>query len=318
MTGRICGTGFCVPEHVMDNEELSRMVETSDEWIRERTGIEKRHIITDETTVSMAAKAAEQALADAGISAEQVELILTATISSNVILPCAACEVQKEIGAANAACFDINAACCGFLTAYQTAQAYIAAGIYQTILIIGSESLSKLTDWTDRGTCILFGDGAGAAVLKVGEGESFRSILHSDGSRGEALTCSGRHWKSGEEDTGFMKMDGREVFQFAVKQVPEGIREVLELNHCKLEEIDYFVVHQANRRIIESVAKRLRTDVRKFPMNLQEYGNTSSASIPILLAELRRNGVLKKGHRILMAGFGAGLSWGAGIADWGI
>lgn len=318
MTGRICGTGFCVPEHVMDNEELSRMVETSDEWIRERTGIEKRHIITDETTVSMAAKAAEQALADAGISAEQVELILTATISSNVILPCAACEVQKEIGAANAACFDINAACCGFLTAYQTAQAYIAAGIYQTILIIGSESLSKLTDWTDRGTCILFGDGAGAAVLKVGEGESFRSILHSDGSRGEALTCSGRHWKSGEEDTGFMKMDGREVFQFAVKQVPEVIREVLELNHCKLEEIDYFVVHQANRRIIESVAKRLRTDVRKFPMNLQEYGNTSSASIPILLAELRRNGVLKKGHRILMAGFGAGLSWGAGIADWGI
>lgn len=318
MTGRICGTGFCVPEHVMDNEELSRMVETSDEWIRERTGIEKRHIITDETTVSMAAKAAEQALADAGISAEQVELILTATISSNVILPCAACEVQKEIGAANAACFDINAACCGFLTAYQTAQAYIAAGIYQTILIIGSESLSKLTDWTDRGTCILFGDGAGAAVLKAGEGESFRSILHSDGSRGEALTCSGRHWKSGEEDTGFMKMDGREVFQFAVKQVPEVIREVLELNHCKLEEIDYFVVHQANRRIIESVAKRLRTDVRKFPMNLQEYGNTSSASIPILLAELRRNGVLKKGHRILMAGFGAGLSWGAGIADWGI
>lgn len=318
MTGRICGTGFCVPEHVMDNEELSRMVETSDEWIRERTGIEKRHIITDETTVSMAAKAAEQALEDAGISAEQVELILTATISSNVILPCAACEVQKEIGAANAACFDINAACCGFLTAYQTAQAYIAAGIYQTILIIGSESLSKLTDWTDRGTCILFGDGAGAAVLKAGEGESFRSILHSDGSRGEALTCSGRHWKLGEEDTGFMKMDGREVFQFAVKQVPEVIREVLELNHCKLEEIDYFVVHQANRRIIESVAKRLRTDVRKFPMNLQEYGNTSSASIPILLAELRRNGVLKKGHRILMAGFGAGLSWGAGIADWGI
>ena len=142
MTGRICGTGFCVPEHVMDNEELSRMVETSDEWIRERTGIEKRHIITDETTVSMAAKAAEQALADAGISAEQVELILTATISSNVILPCAACEVQKEIGAANAACFDINAACCGFLTAYQTAQAYIAAGILQSILIIGSESLS--------------------------------------------------------------------------------------------------------------------------------------------------------------------------------
>lgn len=200
----------------------------------------------------------------------------------------------------------------------ETAQAYIEAGIYQTILIIGSESLSKLTDWKDRGTCILFGDGAGAAVLKAGEGEGFRSILHSDGGRGEALTCSGKHWKSGEDDTGFMKMDGREVFQFAVKRVPEVIREVLELNHCSLEEIDYFVVHQANRRIIESVARRLGTDVQKFPMNLQDYGNTSSASIPILLAELRRNGTLKKGDRILMAGFGAGLSWGAGIADWGI
>lgn len=318
MTGRICGTGFCVPHRVLNNEELSRMVETSDEWIRERTGIAKRRIITEETTVSMAAEAGRQALADAGIAAEQVELIMTATISSNVILPCAACEVQKEIGAVGAACFDINAACCGFLTAYQTAQAYIEAGIYRTILIIGSESLSKLTDWKDRGTCILFGDGAGAAVLKAGEGEGFRSILHSDGGRGEALTCSGKHWKSGEDDTGFMKMDGREVFQFAVKRVPEVIREVLELNHCNLEEIDYFVVHQANRRIIESVARRLGTDIGKFPMNLQEYGNTSSASIPILLAELRRNGTLKKGDRILMAGFGAGLSWGAGIADWGI
>lgn len=318
MTGRICGTGFCVPKRVVDNEELSRMVETSDEWIRERTGIAKRRIITEETTVSMATEAAKQALADAGISAEQVELILTATISSNVILPCAACEVQKEIGAVNAVCFDINAACCGFLTAYQTAQAYIAAGIYQTILIIGSESLSKLTDWTDRGTCILFGDGAGAAVLNAGEGERFQSILYSDGSRGEALSCSGKHWKSGEEDTGFMKMDGREVFQFAVKRVPEVIREVLEANRCKLEEIDYFIVHQANRRIIESVAKRLGADIGKFPMNLQEYGNTSSASIPILLAELRKNGTIKKGNRILLAGFGAGLSWGAGIAEWTI
>lgn len=316
MTGRICGTGFCVPERVMDNEELSRMVETSDEWIRERTGIERRHIITEETTVSMASAAAKRALSDAGISPGQVELIITATISSNVLLPCTACEVQKEIGAAEAACFDVNAACCGFLTAYQTAQAYIAAGIYRTILIIGSESLSTLTDWTDRGTCILFGDGAGAAVLTAGEGRNFHGVLHSDGSKGAALSCSGKHWKSGEDDTGFMKMDGREVFQFAVKRVPEVIREVLALNGCSLEDMDYFVVHQANRRIIESVAKRLGVDMGKFPMNLQEYGNTSSASIPILLDELRRNGTLQKGNRILLAGFGAGLSWGAGILDW--
>ncbi|MCI9074985.1 MAG: ketoacyl-ACP synthase III [Dorea sp.] len=316
MTGRICGTGFCVPEHVMDNEELSRMVDTSDEWIRERTGIERRRIITEETTVSMASMAAENALEDAGISPEQVDLIITASISSNVILPCTSCEVQKEIGAIRAACFDINAACCGFLTAYQTAQAYIVAGIYRTILVIGSESLSKLADWTDRGTCILFGDGAGAAVLTAGEGRSFRGVLHSDGSKGNALTCSGKFWKTDENDTGFMKMDGREVFQFAVKRVPEVIHEVLDLNDCELDDIDYFIVHQANRRIIESAARRLGVDAEKFPINLQEYGNTSSASIPILLDELRRNGMLRKGNRILLAGFGAGLSWGAGILDW--
>lgn len=315
MTGRICGTGSCVPVRILDNDELSSMVETSDEWIRERTGVVRRHIITGETTVSMAAEAARRALSDAGMEAEQVELIMTATISSNVILPCTACQVQREIGAVNAACFDINAACCGFLTAWQTAQAYIAAGIYRKILIIGSESLSKLTDWTDRGTCILFGDGAGAAALEAEEGKGFQTILHSDGRKGDALTCSGKHWQEEPEDKGFMKMDGREVFQFAVKRVPEVIRETLERNECKVEDIDYFIVHQANRRIIEAVAKRLKTDIEKFPMNLQEYGNTSSASIPILLDELRREGTLKKGHRILMAGFGAGLSWGAGILD---
>lgn len=318
MTGRICGTGSCVPARVLDNVELSGMVETSDEWIRERTGVIRRHIITDETTVSMAAEAARRALDDAGIDAGQVELIMTATISSNVILPCTACEVQKAIGAYSAACFDINAACCGFLTAYQTAQAYIEAGIYRTILVIGSESLSKLTDWTDRGTCILFGDGAGAAVLTADEGRGYQTVLHSDGSRGEALSCSGKHWQVDTQDTGYMKMDGREVFQFAVKKVPEVIREVLDKNELKLEQIDYFIVHQANRRIIESVSKRLGADIGKFPMNLQEYGNTSSASIPILLDELRRNGTLKKGSRVLIAGFGAGLSWGAGILDWTI
>lgn len=316
MTGRICGTGSCIPARVLDNQELSGMVETSDEWIRERTGVVKRHVVTDETTVSMAAEAARQALSDAGIEADQVELIMTATISSNVILPCTACEVQKLVGATKAACFDINAACCGFLTAYQTAQAYMEAGIYRTILIIGSESLSKLTDWTDRGTCILFGDGAGAAVITADEGRGYRTILHSDGSKGEALSCSGKHWLTDPEDTGYMKMNGREVFQFAVKRVPEVIREVLDKNDLTLEQIDYFIVHQANRRIIESVAKRLGVDIEKFPMNLQEYGNTSSASIPILLDELRRNGTLKQGNRILIAGFGAGLSWGAGILDW--
>lgn len=318
MTGRICGTGSYVPIRVMDNHELSGMVETSDEWIRERTGVARRRLVTGETTVSMAAEAAKRALENAGMEAGQVEMLIVATISSNVILPCTACEVQKEIGAVNAACFDLNAACCGFLTAYQTAQAYIAAGICSRILIVGSESLSKLTDWTDRGTCILFGDGAGAAVIAAGEGKDFRPVLHSDGGKGGALTCSGKNWRNGPQDQGLMQMDGREVFQFAVKRVPEVIREVLEANGCSLEEIDCFVVHQANRRIIEAVAKRLKTDIGRFPMNLQEYGNTSSASIPILLDELNRTGKLKKGDRIVLAGFGAGLSWGAGILDWSL
>lgn len=319
MTGNICGTGSYVPVRAMDNNEIAKLVETSDEWIRERTGVIKRHIIEEETTVSMAAEAGMKALKDAGISPGEVDLILVSTISSNVILPCAACEVQKTIGAVNATCFDLSAACTGFVFAYNTALAYIASGMYKTVLIIGSESLSNLTNWKDRGTCILFGDGAGAAVITEAEGVLYKAVTHSDGDKGEALTCNSRHGKNfrelQEEDT-YMKMDGQGVFKFAVKKVPEVMKEVLEANRMNIEEIDYFILHQANKRIVEAVAKRLGVGIEKFPMNLQEYGNTSSASIPILLDELRRDGKLKKGQKLLMAGFGAGLSWGASIISW--
>lgn len=319
MTGVICGTGSYVPTLILDNHRLSELVETSDEWIRERTGVIRRHIATEETTVSMAAEAGRRALKDAGMDAKEVEMILVSTISSNVILPCAACEVQKILGADHAVCFDLNAACSGFLFAYQTAQAYIAAGIYRKILVIGSESLSDITNWKDRSTCILFGDGAGAAVLKAAEGRTFLSIAHSDGNSAEALTCSSRHrkdWKDIPEEETYMQMDGRRVFQFAVKKVPEVITEILDANQVNAEEIDYFLLHQANRRIVESAAKRMGLGIEKFPMNLQEYGNTSSASIPILLDELRRNGTLKKGQKLVLAGFGAGLSWGASLLEW--
>lgn len=307
MIGKICGTGSYVPSEYLDNNDLSQMVDTSDEWIRERTGIVKRHIAKEETTVSMAAKAAKKALESAGVQPEEIDLLLVSTISSNVILPCTACEVQKEIHAVHATCFDLNAACTGFLFAYNTAQAYIANGMSKNALVIGAESLSNLVDWEDRGTCILFGDGAGAAVLKAESGEMYAAVTHSDGEKGDALTC----------DMGaFMKMDGQEVFKFAVRQVPAGISEVLQKNGLSVDDIDYFILHQANRRIVEAVAKRMKVEIEKFPMNLQEYGNTSSASIPLLLDELNRQGKLKKGQKLIFAGFGAGLSWGASILEW--
>ena len=307
MIGKICGTGAYVPPNVMDNNDLSKLVETSDEWIRERTGIVRRHIADGENTVSMAVKSAESALKNANISAEEIDFIIVSTISSNVILPCPACEVQKEIGAVNAVCFDLNAACSGFLFAYNTAQAYIASGIYRTGIVIGAECLSNLIDWKDRGTCILFGDGAGAVVVKAKEGTQPSIITHSDGEKGKALTC---------EQNDFIHMDGQEVFKFAVKQVPKCICELLEANGLKKEEIHYFILHQANRRIVEAVAKRLKIEIEKFPMNLQEYGNTSSASIPILLDEMNQKGLLRKGMKIVIAGFGAGLSWGASLIEW--
>ena len=243
MSGIICGTGSYVPPYSMDNNDIAKLVETSDEWIRERTGVVRRHVIQEETTVSMAARAGQSALENAGIKPEEVDLILVSTISSNVILPCAACEVQRELGAVNATCFDLNAACTGFLLGYNTAAAYLAAGVYQTALVIGSESLSNLTNWKDRSTCILFGDGAGAAVIQRGEGRHYLPVTHSNGAKGGALTCKSRHDHNGltrhqEVETladpeYFMQMDGQAVFKFAVRSVPQAVEEVLEANRVK-------------------------------------------------------------------------------------
>lgn len=307
MVGKIQGTGSYVPEKVVHNSDLAKTIDTSDEWIRERTGIERRHIIEEDTTVSMAAKAAERALENAGITAQEVDLILLSTVSSNVILPSTACEVQKLIGAVNAVCFDINAACSGFLFALNTAQAYIHAGMIKTALLIGAESLSNIVDWKDRGTAILFGDGAGAVVLSAEEGTIFPCVMHSDGVKGDALLCA--------PDT-YVQMDGQAVFKFAVRQVPACIEELLTACDKKPEDIDLFILHQANLRIVEGVAKRLGMDIERFPMNLMEYGNTSSASIPILLDELNREGKLKQEMKLVFAGFGAGLSWGAAYLEW--
>lgn len=320
MRGKICGTGAYVPENYYDNHDIAKLVDTSDEWIRERTGIVRRHIALEDTTVSMAIKAAKAALENGDVRAEELDLILVATITPNHITPGMACEVQKELGAVNAAGFDMSAACSGFVFAYNTAQAYITAGVCKTVLIIGSESLSNIVNWEDRGSCILFGDGAGAAVIRAEDGEIKPCVMHSDGEKGEVLACESRHqrdWQKKEEmKATFLSMDGKEVFKFAVKKVPEVITELLEKTEYTEEDIDWFILHQANQRIIESVAKRMKVDIEKFPMNISEYGNTSSASIPILLDEMNRSGKLKRGQKLVLAGFGAGLSWGATLVEW--
>lgn len=327
MTGIICGTGSYTPSYVMDNHDIAKLVDTSDEWIQERTGVVRRHVIKDETTVSMAVEAGKQALENGNVKAEELDLILVATISSDVLLPCTACEVQRELKAVNATCMDLGGtACTGFVLAYNTAEAYISSGVYKTALIIGSESLSVITDWSDRGTCILFGDGAGAAVMRSGGRNRYLPVTHSNGTKGSALTCSSRYQANGitkEFQTGemtdskyFIQMNGQAVFKFAIKRVPEVICEVLEKNKLDREDIALYILHQANRRIIETVAKRLGEPVEKFPMNMQEYGNTSSASIPILLDELNRKGILRRGQKLVLAGFGAGLTWGALVLEW--
>lgn len=316
---KIAGTGSFLPERVVDNFEIARMVDTSDEWIQTRTGIRTRHIATDETVAGMATEAAKRAVENAGITPEEIDLIIVSTVSAEQSLPCVACEVQKALGAKGAAALDVNSACSGFITGYQMAAGQIKAGLAKTALVIGSECLSNYVDWTDRGTCILFGDGAGAAILKADcapEDLRIPCVLHADGSKGDSLTCSLGHGKNKVPYDEYYHMDGRAIFKFAVKKVPEVIHEVLDLSGHTVEEIDYFILHQANKRIIDAIAKRLRQDESKFPMNIMDNGNISSACIPMLLDDMNRKGLLKPGMKLVLAGFGAGLTWGGFYLEW--
>ena len=309
------------------------MVETSDEWIRERTGIGERHVSVGETVVTLASEAARKALEQAGKRAEEIDLILVATCSPEQYLPCCACQVQADIGAVNALAFDVNAACSGFLFALNTADAYLQMGLAKNALIIGSEVLSKLVDWTDRGSCILFGDGAGAVVVeRCGTTEGILGrALHSDGTGGGVLQCGARELTTPYAGTSaaktdanpptdgrehYIQMDGQEVYRFATRRVPQCIEEALSDAGLTVPDIDLFVLHQANARIIDAVAKRLHADRDKFPTNLERVGNMSSASIPVLLDELHRQGKLHRGDRIVLAGFGAGLTIGACVMTW--
>lgn len=319
MSLKILGTGSALPEKTVTNVDLESIVDTNDAWIRERTGIEARHLSTGETVASLAAESCKRALQDAGKDAAEVDIIIVATCSPEMALPCMACQVQKEIGARKAVAFDLNSACSGFLFALQTVNAYFEAGIYKSALVVGSEVLSKIMNWEDRSTCILFGDGAGAVYVENSEEKAYFTA-HADGERGDVLSCDQRAlanpYHPAEPINPYVTMDGREIFAFACRQIPVCVKEVLDKSGMEVAEIDLFLMHQANKRIIEGIAKRLQADLSLFPTNLERVGNMSSASIPVLLDELNKAGRLQTGMKLVMAGFGAGLTYGACVLTW--
>lgn len=320
MSVKILGTGSFLPEKSVSNDDLSKVMDTSDEWISSRTGIRSRHISIEDTTSSMAVKAAKKALENAGISAEELDHIFVATLSGDHATPSTSCQVQKGIGAVNAVCMDINAACSGFVYGLNTAIAYAKAGMGKKMMIIGVETLSKILDWSDRSTCVLFGDGAGCAIVEADDTRAIFIDAGSDGARGDVLTCEERHLNNllVKDDSPMQQvaMDGQEVFKFAVRMVPKSITRVLTQAGVDKEEVKYFILHQANRRIIEAAARRLKQPIEKFPMNVDRCANTSSATIPILLDEMNQKGMLNPGDKIVLSGFGGGLTWGSVYLTW--
>ncbi|MBR2143271.1 MAG: ketoacyl-ACP synthase III [Anaerovibrio sp.] len=325
MNAGILGTGYYLPEKILSNSDLEKIVDTSDEWITERTGIKERRIAADDVATSdLALKAAEMALKDAKVSPDELDLIIVATLTSDRIIPSTACIIQDLLGAKRAAAFDLSAACSGFAYGITVASQFIQCGAYRKALVIGAETLSKYINWEDRNTCVLFGDGAGAAVLgQVEDGYGILSFdLGSDGSGGDAIQIpsSGSRMpvsnESIEKRLNLIHMNGKEVFKFAVKAMGNTVKHSLEKIGMKQEEINWLVPHQANIRIIQSAAKRLAMPMEKVIVNIQKYGNMSAACIPIALAEAAAEKRFKKGDIIALSGFGAGLTWASCIIRW--
>ena len=317
---KMIGFGLYTPKNLVENERLQEFLETSDEWIRTRTGIERRYISLDENTSDLAVEASKKALSQAGLSAEDIDLIILATVTPDNFTPSTACIVQDKLGAKNAWAFDINAACTGFIYALKLGKSLIRSGEAKNALIIGAETLSKALNWEDRGSCVLFGDGAGATVLTSTEEDcGIKCVkVKSDGSKGDSLVIQGLPLNSPFKDRkevseNYINMNGREIFKFATKVMEESIVDILEKENIKIEEIDAIIPHQANLRIIDYVGKRLGIPREKFVTNLQNYGNTSGASIPIALCEAIDDGKVKRGDNIIMVGFGGGLTWGAAL-----
>jgi len=321
----ITGYGSFAPAKTLTNDELGKMVDTSDEWISTRTGIKVRHITSDnESTAWLATEAARKALAQANLDAKELDIIIVATITPEMVFPSTASFVQRTLGARRAWVFDLAAACSGFVYSLSIVQQFIESGHYKNALVIGAETLSKIVDWTDRTSCILFGDGAGAFVLERsddGRKGIIYSTMHSDGDRWEALNCQAygsRHPANRELDDPkkiFMQIKGREVYQQAIRRIIETINESLDVCDLTLDDIAMVISHQMNARIIESVAKRLELPDEKVFINISEYGNTSAASVPIAFDECVRAGKIKRGDIVILVVFGAGLTWGANVLE---
>ena len=310
---KIKGTGQCLPQRVVTNEDLARIVETNDEWITTRTGIQRRHHISGEETITgLSAAAARQALENAGITADQIGACIVATLTPDTLVPSAACCLQRELGLPNdIPCFDLNAACTGFLYALHTMECLLNAAPRKFGLVVGAEHLSRITNWQDRGTCILFGDGAAAVVVECREGwPSIGAVLGSHGND-ELLRLPGA--ETGERS--LIHMEGTKVFKFAVEAVPWCMDRVLEKVGKTVDDVDFFVFHQANARIIDLVVRRYHIPPEKYYKNIQEYGNTSAASIPLVLSDLVRLGKVGSGSRVLIVGFGGGLTWGGAYVE---
>lgn len=320
MFSRLLFTGRHTPQKMVTNEDLTNIVETNDEWITTRTGIRTRFISEGENTSDIAALAAKNVLQKGKIDPLTVELLIVATVSGDYTTPSTACLVQGKIGAANAVAFDVAAACSGFLYGLSIADKFIKTGMYKNALIIGAEVLSKHTDWSDRSTCVIFGDGAGAVYLEAGETPGFLAEdLGSDGTLAQSLTALETlpaNIFNSVDSTGnkrYISMDGRAIFQFATRQVPKSIRALLEKTNTKPEDIQYVIPHQANARILDIVARKTGIPLDKFYVNIDRYGNTSSASIPIALDEMKEKDLLHPGDLVVLAGFGGGLTWGSAL-----
>ena len=328
MRAVIQSVDFAVPERRITNDELAKTLDTSDEWIRSHTGIGSRHVAGPSVATSdLAVEAAQKALKKAGIPGSEIDLVLVATISGDHIgFPSVSCIVQDKVGASSAAAMDIAAGCTGFIYGLETARNFVVAGSARNVLVIGAELLSRITDWKDRNTCVLFGDGAGAAVVSAENGEGTRgilsSILRSDGSGAQLLQrpAGGSRVPIMDETfdaaASYLQMDGRQVYNFAVKVVTEGILEIMEKNKVCLNDVAWIVPHQANVRIIEAASKRSKIPMSKFFVNIEEYANTSAASIPIALSEMEAKGLVKQGDLLVTFGFGAGLTYGGNVIRW--
>jgi 3-oxoacyl-[acyl-carrier-protein] synthase III len=324
-TVSIIATGSYVPERILTNGDLERIVDTTDEWIRTRTGISERRIAAeDEATSDMATKAAIAAMNQADVDAKEIDLIIVATVTPDMFFPATACWVQKKLGAVRAACFDISAACSGFLYAMEIAQQFISTHVYNTVLIIGADKLSSIINWSDRNTCVLFGDGAGAAILR-NRGASHGVVATHMGSDGEFaeilfMPGGGSRFPITAENIGqqlnTIKMQGKETYKQAVTAMSEAADRALEAAGLKYDEIACVIPHQANMRIIEAIAHRMRLPIEKFYVNLEKYGNTSAAAVAIALDEAHRAGRFKVGDYILLVVFGGGLTWASSVIQW--